>query len=79
MMWDQVEALRVHLLRAVLALMVTVSVSFYFAQNVIDYLARPVGGVGKLTAIEVTESVSVFMKVALFILRQCAGDPLYYF
>ena len=66
MMWEQVEALRMHLLRAVLALVVTVGISFFFAQRIIDYLAIPAGGIDKLTAIEVTESISVFMKVALF-------------
>jgi sec-independent protein translocase protein TatC len=66
MMWDQVEALRMHLLRAVLALVLTVCISFLFAQRIMDYLAEPAGGIDTLKAIEVTESVSVFMKVALF-------------
>ena len=66
MMWDQVEALRMHLLRAVLSLVLTVSVSFFFTQKIIDFLAQPIGGIDKLKAIEVTESISVFMKVALF-------------
>jgi sec-independent protein translocase protein TatC len=66
MMWDQVEALRMHLLRAVLSLVLTVSVSFLFTQKIIDFLAQPVGGIDKLKAIEVTESIGVFMKVALF-------------
>jgi sec-independent protein translocase protein TatC len=66
MMWDQVEALRMHLLRAVLVLVLTVCISFLFAQRIMDYLAEPAGGIDTLKAIEVTESVSVFMKVALF-------------
>jgi len=66
MLWDQVEALRMHLLRAILALVVTVSISFLFTQKIVDFLAIPVGGIDKLKAIEVTESISVFMKVALF-------------
>jgi len=66
MMWAQVEALRMHLLRAILSLVLTVSVSFLFTQKVIVYLAQPIGGLDKLKAIEVTESVGVFMKVALF-------------
>ena len=66
MMWDQVEALRAHLLRAVLSLVLTVSVSFLFTQKIVDFLAQPVGGIDKLIAIEVTESIGVFMKVALF-------------
>ncbi len=64
--WDQVEALRMHLLRAILSLVLTVSISFLFTQDIINFLAKPVGGLGQLKAIEVTESISVFMKVALF-------------
>jgi sec-independent protein translocase protein TatC len=44
----------------------TVSISFLFTQKIIEFLAIPVGGLGQLKAIEVTESISVFMKVALF-------------
>jgi sec-independent protein translocase protein TatC len=66
MLWDQVEALRMHLLRAVLSLVLTVSASFFFTQKIIYFLSQPVGGLDKLKAIEVTESVSVFMKVSLF-------------
>lgn len=65
MMWDQVEALRMHLLRMVVGLILAVGVSFFFTEKIIDYLAIPIGGVGQLKAIEVTESVSVFMRVAL--------------
>ncbi len=66
LMWDQVEALRMHLLRAVLSLVLTVGISFLFTQKIINFLAQPVGGLDKLKAIEVTESIGVFMKVALF-------------
>lgn len=65
MLWDQIEALRMHLLRAVLSLVLTVGISFLFTQKLINFLAQPVGGLDKLKAIEVTETVSVFMKVAL--------------
>src|SRR5574341_570493 len=63
--WDQVEALRKHLLRAVLAIAVTVGISFAFTRQMVEFLAVPVGGVETLRAIEVTESIGVFMKVAL--------------
>ncbi|MBI2759595.1 MAG: twin-arginine translocase subunit TatC [Chloroflexi bacterium] len=64
-LWDHIEALRGHLLRAVLGLAIGVGVSFTFTQQMVDFLAIPVGGLGVLQAIEVTESVGVFMKVAL--------------
>ncbi|HET7142992.1 MAG TPA: twin-arginine translocase subunit TatC [Anaerolineales bacterium] len=65
MLWDQIEALRMHLLRAVLSIALTVSISFFFTIKMINFLAQPIGGLDKLTAVEVTESISVFMKVAL--------------
>ena len=64
-LWDHVEALRMHLLRAVLSLVVAVIISFTFTQRIIEFLAQPVGGIEKLKAIEVTESVGVFMRAAL--------------
>lgn len=64
-LWDHIEAFRKHLLRSLLALTVAVVISFIFTQPLIHYLARPVGGLEALRAIEVTESIGVFMKVAL--------------
>jgi sec-independent protein translocase protein TatC len=65
MMWDQVEAFRRHLLRSVLVLALTVGISFLFTEKIVQFLAIPVGGLDKLKAIEVTESIGVFMRVAL--------------
>lgn len=64
-LWDHVEELRKHLLRSLLALALAVGVSFIFTQPLIRYLALPVGGLDALKAIDVTESIGVFMKVAL--------------
>jgi sec-independent protein translocase protein TatC len=63
--WDQVEALRGHMLRAILAIIVGVLIAFTFTDRLVQFLAAPVGGLGSLRAIEVTESIGVFMKVAL--------------
>ena len=65
MMWDQVEALRAHLLRAVVVLALTVIASFWYAERLMDFLAVPVGGLEKLQAIQVTEEIGVFMRVAM--------------
>jgi sec-independent protein translocase protein TatC len=62
---EHLDVLRKHLLRMLLAVMLTVIVSFYFTQDFIAYLSMPVGGLENLQAIEVTESLSVFMRVAL--------------
>jgi sec-independent protein translocase protein TatC len=53
------------LLRAVLGIVVGVTISFAYTDKLVQYLAAPVGGLGALKAIEVTESIGVFMKVAL--------------
>jgi sec-independent protein translocase protein TatC len=62
---EHLEALRGHLLRSVAALVLTTAVGFAFAARVLDWLARPIGGIQSLQAIEVTESVSAFMRVSL--------------
>jgi len=65
-MWDQIEDLRKHILRSLLGLTLAVIISFIFTQRLITYLTLPLeGGLESLKAIEVTESVGVFMKVAL--------------
>ncbi|MCF6278661.1 MAG: twin-arginine translocase subunit TatC, partial [Anaerolineales bacterium] len=64
--FDQIEALRKHLFYMILGLMVTVSVSFLFTEDLLTYLAQPIpGGIDALKAIEVTESIGVFMRIAL--------------
>ena len=63
--WDQIEALRSHLLRAILGIIVGVGISFTFTEKIVQFLAIPVGGLKALKAIEVTESIGVFMNVAL--------------
>ncbi len=60
-----IQDLRRHLLRMVLALTFTVGLSMLFTQPILNYLATPIGGLENLKAIEVTESIGVFMKVAL--------------
>lgn len=63
--WDQIEALRMHILRAVIALAITVIASLWVAQDIMEFLAIPVEGLEKLQAIQVTEEIGVFMRVAM--------------
>ena len=63
--FDHLDVLRKHLFRALLALIVTVAISFLFTEGIIDYLSLPVGGIDQLRSIDPTESISVFMRVAL--------------
>jgi sec-independent protein translocase protein TatC len=64
-LWEHVDALRVHLLRMVIALAIGVGISFLFITPLMEYLAVPVGGLGNLQAIQVTEEIGVLMRVAL--------------
>lgn len=59
------NALRKHLFRATLFLALTTAFSFIYTNRIIDSLARPVGGLEALRAIDVTEPLGVFMRVAL--------------
>jgi sec-independent protein translocase protein TatC len=62
---DELNAVRKHLTRALIALVVAVGIALWFTQDLVNFLAIPVGGLQSLQAIEVTESIGVFMKVAL--------------
>lgn len=59
------DALRKHLVRAFLLLVVTTAVAFAYTPQIMDWLAQPIGGIGELQAIEVTEPIGVVMRVAL--------------
>ncbi len=63
--FDHIENLRKHLFRALLGLALTVSISFIFTETLIAYLSQPIGGIDALKAIDVTESIGVFMRVAM--------------
>ena len=64
---QHLEDLRKVLFRAILGLAAGVIAGAFFVDPVLDFLSRPVGGVENLQVIEVTESMSVFMRVALLI------------
>jgi len=63
--WGHIEDLRAHLLRIVIGIALMVGGSFYFTVPLMELLAKPVNGLTNLQAIEVTEEIGVFMRVAL--------------
>ena len=63
--WEHLEELRGRLIKAGLALAAATIVSLFFAQQIIQLLAQTIGGLDKLQSIEVTENISVYMRVAL--------------
>jgi len=64
-LWEHVEALRMHLFRAILGLAVGVAVSSIFTRDLVVILATPLKDTSLLGVIDVTESISVFMRIAL--------------
>jgi sec-independent protein translocase protein TatC len=60
------DALRKHLLRASVVIFLATGLSFLFARQMMEFLARPLpGGFESLRAIDVTESLSSFMRISL--------------
>jgi len=62
---DHLEELRLRVLKAGIALAVATSFSFIYSEQLVDFLTAPVGGRAGLASIEVTENISIFMRVAL--------------
>jgi len=62
---EHLEALRKHLLRALIALVITTALSATFEPRILEFLAKPAGGIEVTQGIEVTEGVEVFMRVSL--------------
>jgi sec-independent protein translocase protein TatC len=65
LIFEHLEALRRHLLRAILVLILAVALSAFFAQDILAWLSAPIGGLEELQAIEVTENIGAFMRVSL--------------
>lgn len=63
---EHLDALRKHLFRMVLAIAAGMILCAVYTSQIIDYLAKPIGGVSHLQAIDPTETIGVFMKVALW-------------
>ena len=62
---EHLNELRKNLFRAMLFFMLTTALSFVYIQELLDWIAAPVGGLDSLQAIEVTEPLSTVMRVAL--------------
>jgi sec-independent protein translocase protein TatC len=61
-----IEALRRHILRMLAAMLVGVVICGVYTPQLLDILARDIGGLQALQVLDPTESVGVFMRVALF-------------
>ncbi len=63
--WQHLDELRKRLLFSLIALVVTVAVSVVFADHLLEWVARPIGGLKNLLSIQVTENLSVYFRVTL--------------
>ena len=59
------EELRQTLLWSLIGLVVGVIITAFFVSPILDFLTEPIGGLQNLYAIEVTETMSVYMRIAL--------------
>ena len=64
-MSSHLEDLRQSLLWSLLGLIAGVIVAVFFVNPILGFLTQPIGGLQNLQAIEVTETMSVYMRVAL--------------
>ena len=64
-LWQHIRELRGRLFKGLIALIVGTIISTLLGNKIIVLLAYPIGGVDKLSSIDVTENVTVFMKVSL--------------
>jgi sec-independent protein translocase protein TatC len=62
---NHLNELRIRVFKAFLALIIATGVGFAFSQQIIEYLAAPIGGTANLVSIELTENIAIFMKVSL--------------
>ena len=62
---EHLNELRSRLVKASVAVLIATAFSFIFAQQLVEFLAIPLGGLDKMQAIDVTENVGVFMRVSL--------------
>jgi sec-independent protein translocase protein TatC len=61
---EHIEKFRMHLLRSLAALFIATAAAWTFIKPITEFLAEPIGGQKALQIIDLTEGVSVYMKVA---------------
>lgn len=64
---EHIGALRKHLLRSVFVLLICAGAAFMYLPQLLDFISGPINGMGQLTAVDVTEPISVGMRVVLLV------------
>jgi len=62
---EHIGALRNHLLRAFVVLLLCAVAAFVFLPQMLEYIAQPIGGMQELNAVEITEPIGVAMRVVI--------------
>ena len=62
---SHIGELRNHLLRAFVILLIFAVIAFVFLTPLLDFISQPIDGMEQLTAVDVTEPISVGMRVVL--------------
>lgn len=62
---EHLDELRRRLVSVTITLVVTTLVCFIFAEQLVSWLAVPIGGIERLESIDVTENIQVFLRVSL--------------
>jgi len=63
--WGHLNELRKRLFYSVGALVVGVIISFIFGDQMLQWVARPIGGLENLLSIQVTENISVYFRITM--------------
>ncbi|MDY6847405.1 MAG: twin-arginine translocase subunit TatC [Chloroflexota bacterium] len=63
--WEHLTELRKRLLYSVAALVVGVIIGLIFGDQLLEWVARPIGGLDNLLSIQVTENFSVYFRVTM--------------
>jgi sec-independent protein translocase protein TatC len=61
------DALRTHILRAILFFFLTTAVAVVYNEQILQFMTKPVGGLKDVIAIDVTEPLSTVMKTSLLV------------
>ena len=64
-LFEHFNDLRKHLFRAAIFMVITTTITAFFMQDLLAFITKPVGGIEALQSIEVTENISVVMRIAL--------------
>jgi len=64
-LWGHLTELRKRLIYSLIALILGVIISLLFGDFLLEFIARPIGGLENLLSIQVTENISVYFRVTM--------------